>query len=92
MIHNLEKMPHPAARISHTAVDRCKGIVMPPRVLEPSRAELEARRSHLLARLAMNRDDLERAADRGSLSGEQYWLHENIRSIEFLLGTEDDGR
>ena len=65
---------------------------MTPRVLEPSRAELEARRSRLLARLAMSRDELERAADRGTLSGEQYWLHENIRSIEFLLGTDADRR
>ena len=40
----------------------------------------------------MSRDELERAADRGALSGEQYWLHENIRSIEFLLGTDTDQR
>lgn len=65
---------------------------MPPRVLEPSRAELEARRGRLLARLAMSRDELERAADSGALTGEQYWLLEDIRSIEFLLGTDDDGR
>lgn len=65
---------------------------MSPRVLEPSRAELEARRASLLARLAMSRDELRSAADSGSLTGEQYWLLEDIRSIEFLLGTDVDGR
>lgn len=39
----------------------------------------------------MNRPDLERAAESGALSAGQYWLFEDIRSIEFLLG-DDDGR
>lgn len=65
---------------------------MSPRVLEPSRAELEARRRRLLDRLGMSRDELERAADSGALTGEQYWLLEDVRSTEFLLGIDDDGR
>jgi len=64
---------------------------MSPRVLEPSRAELKARRERLLARLAISREELQRAADSGALTGEQYWLLEDIRSTEFLLGTDDDG-
>ena len=60
--------------------------------MEPSGAELKVRRGRLLARLAMSRDELERAAESGALTGEQCWLLEDIRSIEFLLGTEDDGR
>jgi hypothetical protein len=65
---------------------------MSPRVLQPGREELEARRARLLDRLGMSRDDLERAADSGALTGDQYWLLEDIRSIEFLLGHNDDGR
>jgi hypothetical protein len=63
-----------------------------PRVLEPSRAELEARRSRLLDRLGVSREELERAAESGALTGEQYWLLEDVRSTEFLLGIDDDGR
>jgi hypothetical protein len=63
-----------------------------PRVLEPSRAELEARRSRLLDRLGMSREELARAAESGALTGEQYWLLEDVRSTEFLLGIDDDGR
>lgn len=85
-------MSHPAATISYANDNRCQGIPMSPHVLEPSRAELEARRARLLARLAMSREELERAADSGALTGEQYWLLEDIRSIEFLLGADDDGR
>lgn len=62
---------------------------MSPRVLEPSREELEARRMRLLDRLGMTRDELERAAGSGALTGDQYWLLEDIRSIEFLLGADD---
>ena len=65
---------------------------MSPRVLEPSRSELEARRERLLERLGMDRDELDRAAESGALTGEQYWLLEDIRSVEFLLGSDDDGR
>ncbi len=65
---------------------------MSPRVLEPSRSELEARRERLLERLGMDRDELERAAESGALTGEQYWLLEDIRSVEFLLGSDDAGR
>lgn len=65
---------------------------MSPRVLEPSRDQLEARRSRLLDRLGMSREELERAAESGALTGEQYWLLEDVRSTEFLLGTDDDRR
>jgi hypothetical protein len=40
----------------------------------------------------MSPDELDRAAESGALTGEQYWLLEDIRSIEFLLGPGDDGR
>lgn len=90
--HNLDEMSHPTITISYPIANRCWGPLMSPRVLEPSRAELEARRSRILARLSMTRNELESAADSGALTGEQYWLLEDIRSIEFLLGTDDDGR
>lgn len=65
---------------------------MSPRVLEPTREELEARRRRLLERLGMSRDELASAAESGTLTGGQYWIWEDIRSIEFLLGHDDDGR
>lgn len=64
---------------------------MSPRVLEPSRDELVARRERLLEQLGMSRSDLERAAQAGALIGDQIWLWEDIRSIEFLLRDNDDG-
>jgi hypothetical protein len=63
---------------------------MSPRVLEPSREDLEARHTRLLERLGVNRAELERLAETGALSGEQIWLWEDIRSIEFLLGDDVD--
>lgn len=65
---------------------------MSPRVLEPSREELEARRQRLLERAGMSRDELEAAATAGTLRGDQFWVWEDIRSIEFLLGEDDGGR
>jgi hypothetical protein len=62
---------------------------MSPRVLEPSREELEKRRERLLERARMTREDLEAAANAGTLSGDEYWLWMDIRSIEFLLGEGD---
>jgi hypothetical protein len=64
---------------------------MSPRVLEPSRPDLEARRKRLLDRLGMSREEAERAAQSGALSGEQIWIWEDIRSIEFLLGDDERG-
>jgi hypothetical protein len=63
---------------------------MTTRILKPSRDDLEARRKRLLERLGMNREEAGRAADAGVLSGEQIWIWEDLRSVEFLLG--DDGR
>lgn len=62
-----------------------------PRVVEPSRDELEARRRRLLDHVGMTRDELDRAAQAGTLTSEQYWVWEDVTSTEFLLG-EDDGR
>jgi hypothetical protein len=62
---------------------------MSPRVLEPSAEELRARRERLLARLGRSRESLEAAADAGQLTSEEFWLWEDLRDVEFLLG--DDG-
>jgi hypothetical protein len=62
---------------------------MSPRVLKPSRSDLEARRARLLDRIGMTRKELEQEAESGALTGEQIWIWEDIRSIEFLLGTTD---
>lgn len=64
---------------------------MTTRVLEPSRDELRERRARLLEHAHMSREALEDAADAGTLSPEEFWLWEDIRSIEFLLG-DDVGR
>lgn len=64
---------------------------MTTRVLEPGRDELEDRRARLLERSHMSREELETAAAAGTLSAEEFWLWEDIRSIEFLLG-DDVGR
>ncbi len=61
-----------------------------PRVLEPSREDLIERRERLLKRLGMTRNELAHRAEAGLLTGEEFWLEEEIRSIEFLLG-DDDG-
>lgn len=63
---------------------------MTRRVIEPSRGDLEERRQRLLARVGMSRDELDTAAKAGTLTGDQFWIWEDIKSIEFLLG-EDDG-
>lgn len=63
---------------------------MTRRVIEPSRGDLEERRQRLLARVGMSRDELDTAAKAGTLTGDQFWTWEDIKSIEFLLG-EDDG-
>jgi len=57
-------------------------------VFQPSREELRSRRERLLGEIAMTREQLEREAELGSLSGSQYWTLEDIRSIEFLLGDD----
>ncbi len=62
---------------------------MSPRVLEPSAEELRARHARLLARIGRSREELEVAAEAGDLTGEEFWLWEDLRDVEFLLG--DDG-
>jgi hypothetical protein len=62
---------------------------MSPRVLEPSAEELRARHARLLARLGRTREGLEAAAEAGRLTSEEFWLWEDLRDVEFLLG--DDG-
>lgn len=63
---------------------------MAPRVVEPSREELEKRRRRLLDDVGMSRDELGKAAAAGTLTSDQFWAWEDITSIEFLLG-DDDG-
>jgi hypothetical protein len=63
-----------------------------PRVMEPSREQLEERRARMLERVRMSRDELQAAADAGTLSGDEYWVWQDIRSIEFLLGADDTRR
>lgn len=62
---------------------------MPSRVLEPSSQELRARRERLLARLGMSRDEAEAAARDGQLTSEEFWIWEDLRDVEFLLGDDD---
>jgi hypothetical protein len=57
--------------------------------MEPSREQLEERRARMLERVRMSRDELQSAADAGTLSGDEYWVWQDIRSIEFLLGADD---
>lgn len=64
---------------------------MATRVLEPSREELLARRARLLGRTHMSREELDTAAAAGTLTADQYWLWEDIRSLEFLLGDDAAG-
>ncbi|MEX2549380.1 MAG: hypothetical protein WD638_04065 [Nitriliruptoraceae bacterium] len=64
---------------------------MTTRVLEPGHDELKDRRARLLERAHMSREDLEAAAAAGTLSAEEFWLWEDIRSVEFLLGDDVEG-
>lgn len=61
------------------------------RVIQPTAERLRERRAELLNDVRMGRAELEERAEAGLLSGEEYWLWEEIRSIEFLLGGADDG-
>jgi hypothetical protein len=62
---------------------------MSPRVLEPSRDELLERRDELIAELQTSREQLQDRADAGLLSGEEFYLWDEIESIEFLLGDSE---
>lgn len=69
---------------------RHRGNNVSPRVLTPSTEELRARRAELLERAGMDRDKLGARAEAGTLSGDEFWLFEDVRSIEFLLGDSVD--
>jgi hypothetical protein len=58
------------------------------RVIQPSRDELLQRRVQLLEQLRMTREELEERAEGGLLSPDAYWLWEEIRGVEFLLGED----
>ena len=62
------------------------------RVIQPTPTRLRQRRAELLDQARMDRAELESRAEAGLLSGEEYWLWEEIRSIEFLLGGADGER
>lgn len=61
------------------------------RVRHPTREELKERRRRLLeqARVSSS-DELAERAGRGALSGNEFWLWEEITSIDFLLGEDAD--
>lgn len=61
------------------------------RVRHPTRQELKERRRRLLeqARVSSS-DELAERARRGALSGDEFWLWEEITSIDFLLGEDTD--
>lgn len=59
-----------------------------PRVVEPSLEELRSRRDELLRRTHMSRTELEEAAAAGNLTADEFWLWEDIRAVEFLLGDD----
>ena len=60
-------------------------------VREVSRQELLAERERLLASIALPREELEAMAELSGLSGTQFWVDEDIRSVEFLLGDDVAG-
>ena len=59
---------------------------MSENVREVSREELLSERRRLLDSIGMTRDEIEEMAACGRLSGAQFWVYEDIRSVEFLLG------
>lgn len=58
------------------------------RVVEPSREELKAKLRELYTRIGMAPSELHRRAREQSLEGEQWWLWDQIESLEFLLSDE----
>ena len=48
-------------------------------------------RERLLASIALTREELRAMAELGGLSGTQFWVYEDIRSVEFLLGDDVAG-
>lgn len=63
------------------------------RVTRLTRDELLERHKQLLSHARMPREELEQRAEAGLLSGDDYWLWEEIRGVEFLLGdVADDGQ
>lgn len=66
---------------------------MATRVIRPTRRELEHQHARLVARTrAGSRERLKELASSGELTADEFWVWENIQSIEYLLGDdEDDG-
>lgn len=60
------------------------------RVIQLTREQLLERRDQLLEGLRFTRGELEERAEAGLLSAEEYWLWEEIRGVEFLLGDKSD--
>lgn len=61
------------------------------RVIHPTRKELEDRRRRLIERAGVSsRRELAERARRGTLSGEELWLWEDVKSIDFLLAEDPD--
>ncbi|WP_370326342.1 hypothetical protein [Euzebya sp.] len=60
------------------------------KVLEPSAADLRARRERLLASIGMTYTEAQQAAERNLLSGPDFWVWREVQSIDFLLGEDED--
>jgi hypothetical protein len=56
------------------------------RVKESTRAELEARREEILARLDVSLEELTRRVESSSLVGDEWEAWEELEDIAFLLG------
>jgi hypothetical protein len=58
------------------------------RLAHPTPTELRHRRERLLDKAGFSREELQRCAEEGTLTPEEYWIWQDIRSVEFLLGDE----
>lgn len=58
------------------------------RVIQPSRKELVERRRRLLDRTGSSYEELAARARRHDLEGDEWWLWEEICSVDFLLGAD----
>ncbi len=60
------------------------------KVLEPSVADLHARRERLLDSIGMTYEQAQDAAERNLLTGPDFWVWRDVQSIDFLLGDDED--
>lgn len=58
---------------------------MTPQVTTVTRKALRTRRSELLRRAGVSREELQSRAERAALSGDEYEIVSELEDIEFLL-------